>query len=63
MLPTGVVYYVGRVLVRTPDDASLARWLVYGLSYRWLAALSYTEMEAWEVPRGQLVELGMVVEL
>ena len=66
---TGVVYYASRALIRVhspPGAGPLARlghWLVYGVLYRWLAAVAYVDMERWAVPREHLVELGMAVEI
>ncbi len=39
------------------------RWAVYGHLYRWLAMLSWYDMEQWQVPYDRLVELGMSVDL
>ncbi|KXZ55129.1 hypothetical protein GPECTOR_3g280 [Gonium pectorale] len=62
----GVVYYASRSLVRANSAASawpLGHWLVYGLIYRWLAAVAFVDMESWRVPTEHLVDLGMEVEI
>ncbi|GIL44218.1 hypothetical protein Vafri_1743 [Volvox africanus] len=65
----GVVYYASRALIRATPPANsspltqLFEWLVYGLVFRWLAAISYVDMERWKVPADKLVELGMQVDI
>ncbi|PNH05127.1 Potassium transporter 26 [Tetrabaena socialis] len=73
----GVVYYASRAQLRSPANpapasgpcrswlglAPLARWVVFGLLFRWLAAVAFVDMESWRVPPERLVELGMPVEI
>ncbi|PNH05018.1 Potassium transporter 23 [Tetrabaena socialis] len=43
--------------------ASFYNWLLFGVLFRWLAALAFVDMESWRVPPERLVELGMAVEM
>ncbi|PNH04596.1 putative potassium transporter 11 [Tetrabaena socialis] len=43
--------------------ASFCNWLLFGVLYRWLAAMAFVDMESWRVPPELLVELGMAVEM
>lgn len=39
------------------------RWLVWGLLFRWLAAVAYDDSERWRLPGEALVEVGMAIEV
>lgn len=63
VLLAGAVYYFGAVRARPDPCTPLYRDVLYGSLYRGLQALSHSEVEDWQVPYDNVVELGVVVHL
>lgn len=59
----GVCYYVGMVRVSPDPQGSWINTLLYGSVYRGLLMLSRSDVEAWRLPYGNVVELGITIRV
>ncbi len=52
-----------RTFSRSAESRGPVHNLVYGILYRTLEVLSFTDSEAWHIPLSSMVELGMAIEI
>ena len=60
-LHAGAVYYIGNVHVRPAQQMGVVRRLLVNNVFRALLLLSHADVEQWQLPYDQVVELGLVM--
>jgi hypothetical protein len=57
----GAVYYIGNVHVRPAQQVNVVRRLLINNVFRGLLLLAHADMEEWQLPYDQVVELGLIM--